>query len=162
MLIPLVGCGWWSGDPDGVAVPDAQHVLDAPPEAHPALTACKQDITLTLGGTMSQEVSSLELGTGGETFCLTLDASARTHPTAFGAQASLESGTRSAYHFALFDGAGTIVEDGYDAPISSSSTYATVGHSIETAGVYTFTLQAWARETPGTTTLALSLFQVLD
>jgi hypothetical protein len=124
--------------------------------------ACTQSLSLRIGTDMSEILPAVSLGTTPSTFCITLDTTLRTHPTYFDAQTPEEPGPRSKFAFAVYRPNGELVCAGYDAPLTTGDTYATVGIDIRDNAVFEIKLVAWARDAPGTTQISMGLYQVLD
>jgi hypothetical protein len=123
--------------------------------------ACAQSVTLSLAA--SRKDLSATLTTTPTTFCITLDTLGRTHPTYFDAQTPIEPGTRSKFAFAIYSSTNQLLCAGYDAPLSSMvQTYATASLDIRDTAIFDIKLVAWARQTPATTPITMSLYQVLD
>jgi hypothetical protein len=158
VALALGGCTQYFGD-DSVAD-------DGPLDGGAALPlpeGCSEQLSLTIPVDMFRYYDAFALSTDPTTFCLTLDATMRTHPTYFSAQTTEVMGNYSGFAFALYYANGALWSAGRDAElVPAGSTYATVDVEIMDAAVFDARLVAWAVEQSGTTSVSLGLFQILD
>lgn len=167
LAIGLGGCTRYFGGPGGDDTPigiDAgsgplPDALVAPPPA-----MCTPTVTLALGSHMFDMLQNVTLTEAGSTFCIRLDSTARTHPTYFDAQTPMQAGTTTVYGLAIYSADDQLLATGYDAPLTTTpkQTYQTVEIDIDKNEVRDVKLVAWSRSGSQTTTVSLSLYQILD
>lgn len=157
LILALAACGDDASTGAGTAVDAA---ADAPVVVAPG--ACTETRTFSLSGTGSEYIESVTLTTTPVTYCLTLDTTARTHPTYFDAMTETEPGPASRFALSLYDADGDLLSPGYDADLVTMETYATVHIEIHEAAVFDVRLVAHARESADTTPLWLGIYQIQD
>jgi hypothetical protein len=159
-----VACLGACGGPDSDSVsPDAAPVetVDAfvdGPIASPG--ACSMTVALDTNDAY-RYFDSLSFGETGSTFCLTLDATKKMFPTYFEVQTKNEPGKLASFRVALFDASNQLIKAGYDAPLVTNETYATLSMDLD-AAVYPVKLVVWTRHGQASTSLHFGIAQIAD
>ncbi|HTL33518.1 MAG TPA: hypothetical protein VL326_10350 [Kofleriaceae bacterium] len=153
-----------TGDDDSVIGADAGSAPQPDALVSPPPATCSPTLTLALGSHMFDMFENVTLTEAGTTYCIRLDTTARTHPTYFEARTPMQMGTSTVYGLALFSADDQHLATGYDAPlvITPKQTYQTVEIDIDKNAVFDVKLVAWSRSGSQTTTLSLSLYQIID
>ena len=163
-LALLSGCTLYFGGPEDVGEPGSAPEPEAirPDAAVPRPQGtCAFDVSLSLVDNMFTSIP-LTLDHAGTTLCVRLDTTARTHPTYFDVQTPMEPAQPSSFGLTLHEPDGQLIASGYDAPLTTGQTYATVAYEVTTNGILYVKVHAWARTGAQATQLKLGLFQILD
>lgn len=155
----LGACG--GPDSDSLTPDAAQAEVDAFVDGEiVAPGACAMTIALDLTDT-HRYFESLAFDEAGTTFCLHLDATNKVYPTYFDAQTKTEPGKLASFRVALFDASNQLIKAGYDAPLVTNETYATLELDLD-AAVYPVKLVAWTRHGQASTSLSIGIAQIAD